>query len=366
MKGPLDLAPLFPYYASAQFGAMEAEMSRMVSVIEILGGALNILGSQTSWAAPCGNVGYEGCCDGTTAKYCSSGVLKSKSCIGSSYGSKCGWVASQRFYSCNATDGKDPSGKYERDCSKLPPKADAGAVKKDSGTTSKDSGSSTPCGNVSYIGCCTGATAKYCSGGKLSTKDCTKNTSGPACGWVASKNYYSCNKTATTDPSGKNVRDCAKLPPKADAGATKKDYGSSKKDTGSSAACGAITAKGCCQGETAKFCASGKLSTKACSGSTPKCGWDTSKSFYTCGTSGLSDPAGKYPKACGGTTKQDSGSVIMIDKGGSTPKKDLGGNINPVKKDDSGSCSLAASSASPSGLTLTLILLALALRRRRR
>ena len=340
-------------------------MSKYRNVISLFSATVILLAAHTAWAAPCGNVGYQGCCTGTTAYYCSSGVLKSKSCIGSSYGSKCGWVTSQNFYSCSTTEAKDPSGKYERDCSKLPPKADAGAIKYDAGTTKKDYGASVPCGKVTHVGCCTGAKTSYCSGGKLITKDCTNNSSGPACGWVTSKNYYSCNKTATTDPSGKNVRDCSKLPAKADAGATKKD--------GSvTTACGQVTSKGCCNGETVKYCASGKLVTKDCTknSSGTKCGWDTKYKSYSCGSSGLSDPNGTYPKACGaakldsgGITKQDTGSVINKDTGG-VVKKDTGA-INPPKKDDSGSCSVSGSGANPSGLLLTLALLALALRRRR-
>jgi len=49
----------------------------------------------------------------------------------------------------------------------------------------------------------------------------------------------------------------------------------------------------------------------------PKCGWASPHSFYDCGTSGGSDPSGKYPKACS-AVKKDSGTP---DKGTTTPDK---------------------------------------------
>jgi len=228
-----------------------------------------------------------------------------------------------------------------------------------------------PCGNVTYVGCCSGTTAKYCSKGTLKTKDCTKDTKyGPKCGWVASKKFYSCSKTSTADPSGKNVMDCSKLPTKPDGGtSTKKDYGTSKKDAGPTVACGGVSSKGCCEGNKLKYCYKNSLKTKTCSGSTPQCGWSTSKSYYTCGSSGLADPSGKYPRACGSSSTKDSGTSTKQDKGGLT-QKDSGGGVQadsainpPKKKDDSGSCSVGGHSTS--GLALTLALLALALRRRR-
>ena len=270
-----------------------------------------------AWAAPCGNITYKGCCSGSTAKYCNkSGVLVTKDCTkDTKYGPNCGWVTSLSYYTCNKTVTKDPSGKLERDCAKQPTKPDAG-VKKDTGTTSS-------CGNITYTGCCTGTTAKYCSSNKLMTKDCSKISGTPKCGWVAAKKFYSCTTSEGSDPAGLKIRDCAKQPAKPDAG-VKKDTGT-KKDTGSGPACGAVKSQGCCDGDTVKFCASNKLNTKKCSGAKPKCGWDSTKKYYTCGTTGKADPAGKYPMKCSGSTPKDSG--VKKDTGG--VKKDTGG----IKKD---------------------------------
>ena len=234
------------------------------------------------------------------------------------------------------------------------------------------------CGNITGVGCCSGTTAKYCSSGVLKTKDCAKDTKyGPNCGWVASQKFYSCSKTAGSDPAGLKIRDCAKQP---DAGGgSKKDAGSSSKDYGPKVPCGKIGSKGCCDGETLKYCYNGSLATKNCTTSKdgPKCGWSTTKSYYTCGTTGLSDPKGSYPKACSGSSTKDSGGSTKKDQG-STAKKDHGGlatpdkgtstkqdsSINPIKKEDSGSCNLSGQD-SGSGLALALALMALALLRRR-
>ena len=87
------------------------------------------------------------------------------------------------------------------------------------------------------------------------------------------------------------------------------------------AICGNISAKGCCDGDTLKYCNGGKLAAENCA-TNPKCGWDTTKSWYACGTTGTADPAAKYVKNCGVLTDAplpDSGpdQAPKLDKGGS-------------------------------------------------
>jgi len=62
------------------------------------------------------------------------------------------------------------------------------------------------------------------------------------------------------------------------------------KDTG-------ITTAGCCDTETLYYCDSGSLKSIDCL-SSPKCGWNATKSFYDCKTGGGVDPSGKNPKGC--------------------------------------------------------------------
>ncbi len=61
--------------------------------------------------------------------------------------------------------------------------------------------------------------------------------------------------------------------------------------------CGAVTAEGCCSGDTLKYCDKGKVRIKDCF-SKPYCGWDPSNKYYACGMQGKADPSGKYPQPC--------------------------------------------------------------------
>ena len=204
------------------------------------------------------------------------------------------------------------------------------------------------CGDVSYEGCCDGATLKYCENDQLKTMDCNSK---PACGWDAEKGFYNCGTGGTADPSGANplscgggcVPDCegkkcggdgcggvcGACPPGhacTAAGAceptctpdcTNKVCG----DDGCGGSCGecaegqncsggicevtvvvgdscnGITYEGCCDGEVLKYCEGGAVKVGDCSAE-PSCGWDGANSFYNCGTGGGADPSGAHPKAC--------------------------------------------------------------------
>jgi MYXO-CTERM domain-containing protein len=172
-----------------------------------------------------------------------------------------------------------------------------------------------PCGNIKFVGCCADSNhSKYCSATKgLVTKDCTLTPSTPKCGWDSTKSYYTCVATTSgdTDPSGTNPRLCTDIP---DGGVPSPDKGV-KPDAPPAVPCGTVTGKGCCRDDNATlFCLSGSLATKDCTKApnTPKCGWDSAKNYYTCGTGGQADPAGTYPRLCddlpdGGASVSDKG-----------------------------------------------------------
>ena len=166
------------------------------------------------------------------------------------------------------------------------------------------------CGSITDVGCCDGTTVKFCIKGVLKSLDCSKQ---PKCGWDSTYSYYDCGTSGGTDPKGKYPKSCsgkpADLGPATDTGVP--DIGTSDtgaSDTGAadygsvdsgSKPCGSVTFEGCCDGSTLKYCDSGKLETLDCS-KQPKCGWNSTASFYDCGTSGGADPSGKYPRACKG------------------------------------------------------------------
>jgi hypothetical protein len=61
----------------------------------------------------CGSITYQGCCSGTTLKYCSSGQIVSSSCASSP---SCGWDSASKLYDCGTSGGSDPSGVYPKTC----------------------------------------------------------------------------------------------------------------------------------------------------------------------------------------------------------------------------------------------------------
>lgn len=75
--------------------------------------------------------------------------------------------------------------------------------------------------------------------------------------------------------------------------------------------CGPITAQGCCDGATLRWCASGALKTLSCAAK-PKCGWNDASMFYDCGTSGAPDPSGANPMPCSALVYQDA-AVDAVD-----------------------------------------------------
>jgi hypothetical protein len=61
----------------------------------------------------CGNVTFEGCCDGETLKYCENNQLKTGSC---SSNPECGWDSQNQYYNCQTDGGEDPSGNNPKNC----------------------------------------------------------------------------------------------------------------------------------------------------------------------------------------------------------------------------------------------------------
>ena len=100
----------------------------------------------------CGNVAFEGCCNGDELKFCENGTVQAGPCPAGT----CGWNATEGYYDCD-TDGKaEPTGSYPRRCggsvtpkdsgpaSDSAPRQDAsavdGAAQADSGTKKGSSG----------------------------------------------------------------------------------------------------------------------------------------------------------------------------------------------------------------------------------
>lgn len=239
--------------------------------------------------------------------------------------------------------------------------------------------SAEPCGNVTYTGCCVDDTNRqYCalrdSGYVLIKGTCT---GGKICGWDATNKYYTCTTAATQEPTNTYPRLCSALPdggpiPSPEKG-IKGDKGPTVDKSTVVVPCGDITKAGCCEDDTTtKYCSSGSLVTKTCTG-TQKCGWVKALSGYGCGTTTDADPAGVVPRSCTAQPKVDA-NTSKTDTGGVKPTYDTGAanpdkpkNPTPTKTDDGG-CTIGSSSLGAAGLIVLLgaAILGLIARRRRR
>jgi MYXO-CTERM domain-containing protein len=207
----------------------------------------------------CGDVTYEGCCEGDVLKYCEGGQLTEGACEAGT----CGWDGSGSFYNCGTNGGADPSGAFPKACGG----GSTGPVCGDGACDAGETQTSCPadCGGVGPIcgdgTCGPGETATSCPA------DCGTVGPDPVCG------DGSCNGSETA----------ASCP--ADCG-------------GGAAACeGGITATGCCEGQTLVFCSADGLKVENCTANL-SCGWDAASGAYGCGTAGAADPSGLNPHFC--------------------------------------------------------------------
>jgi len=61
----------------------------------------------------CGDMTYEGCCDGHYLKWCEAGQIDEKDCQGKG---PCGWSESAGYYNCGTDGGEDPAGTFPKWC----------------------------------------------------------------------------------------------------------------------------------------------------------------------------------------------------------------------------------------------------------
>ena len=163
----------------------------------------------------CGDITFEGCCDGPTLQYCDAGQIQGGHCT-----SGCGWNSSNGWYDCGYS-GADPSGENPLSCDDLggcTPTC-GGAVCGDDGCGGScgacgagetcsagqcEAVGGADCGDIEYVGCCDGSTLKYCENNELKSLACQ------TCGWNGGASFYDCQQTGA-DPSGQNPYSCDDL-----------------------------------------------------------------------------------------------------------------------------------------------------------
>ncbi len=160
--------------------------------------------------AACGDVTYQGCCDGESLNWCEDEQLQTQDCSGSP---SCGWQAADSFYNCGTAGAADPSGSFPKDCGgSTGPVCGDGTC--DAGETAMtcpaDCGSipSICDGGITDVGCCEGQSLVFCDSGSLKVQDCSAAV---ACGWNATSGAYSCGTAGTADPSGLHPHFCSDI-----------------------------------------------------------------------------------------------------------------------------------------------------------
>ena len=134
-------------------------------------------GSCVSSSGGCGEVTYDGCCDGQVATWCDEGELVTDDCT--QYDGQCGWVDGSGYY-CESDGGADPGGL---------PKACPGSPPAD------------PCGGLTEEGCCDGLLLRWCEGSTIQSESCEGG-----CGW--GDDEYDCNTDGGEDPTGTFPKAC--------------------------------------------------------------------------------------------------------------------------------------------------------------
>ena len=201
----------------------------------------------------CGPNGCGGQC-GTcsTGKYCNSSGQCVTSCTPNCTNKQCGGNG------CGGSCGTCQSGSQCNTAGRCIPNCQPNCTNKNCG----DNGCGGSCGTCpaneqcGATGYCEPKCVPDCNG-----KVCGSDSCGGSCGTC--KSYETCDSTGACQQTG----------------------------------CGPITQKGCCDGQTLKYCENSTYKTLDCN-QNPSCGWDSYGSLYDCGTAGYGDSSGTYPKAC--------------------------------------------------------------------
>lgn len=174
----------------------------------------------------CGDVSFQGCCDGSILSYCQNGALTTNSC-----GSEgCGWDSANGYYNCGGS-GADPSGQFPLQCaSACQPDCNGKQCGSDgcggqcgtcgAGDTCDGAGqcvggctpdcSAKACGGDGCGGSCGScASGQTCNGAGACVANCAPDCSGKQCGDDGcGGSCGSCGAPATCDGAGQCVNDC--------------------------------------------------------------------------------------------------------------------------------------------------------------
>ncbi|MBI5534184.1 MAG: D-alanyl-D-alanine carboxypeptidase family protein [Deltaproteobacteria bacterium] len=189
-------------------------------------------GGSGGGTAGCGNVSYEGECQGDVLSYCEGSEVKTIDCAAKN--AICSWNASKSYYDCVASGAGGTGGS-------------AG-----SSGAGGSGGSASECGSITYVGECTGSTLQYCQSDTLVTVDCSSQ--GATCEYNSSAGFYECVASGAGGGGG----------------------------SGGGTGCGSVTEEGECWGDELSYCSGGQLVTMSCTDYGKSCTWNSSASYYDC------------------------------------------------------------------------------------
>lgn len=244
---------------------------------------------------PCGDITYEGCCDGAVVTWCECGCIRTINCAENSPpNDTCGWNATYSFYDCGQVGG-DPSGIHPLECPGGPCTPSCGGKQ---------------CGPDGCGGSCGTCPAGYvCNAqGLCEVQPCTPNCAGKQCG------PDGCGGSCGTCPAGNICQNgiCVSAGCGADPAQTCQGLCG---DAGTGGCwcddlCEAFgdccpDYEACCSGQCVPDCTFKECGPDGCGGSCGTCPQgQTCNSFGQCVSSGCTPAcAGKEcgPDGCGGT-----------------------------------------------------------------
>ncbi len=169
-------------------------------------------------ASACGEVTYEGECSGSTLKFCLDDARLIEVDCATEYGLECGFADEDIGFVCQAADSGDSCGDltFEGTCegntarwceNGVPQELDCASADLVCGDVSLDGAQvkacvaeGTGCGDITFEGECQGDTVVWCQNGELATKDCS--TSSQSCGFASAETGYWCVDAVATSCEG--------------------------------------------------------------------------------------------------------------------------------------------------------------------
>jgi len=248
---------------------------------------------------PCGDVTFEGCCEGNVVLWCDSGVLWFMDCsaLVNPEQQHCGWNDELGFYDCTsqAAEGPEAFPYYckgtcvpncaTKQCGDDGCGGSCGTCPE--GTTCKEGvcqGEGTDCGGYSEDPACQGDTVVWCEEGQVFFQDCTTMGIHWHCGWVAGLFVYGCVEEECTpecDDKECGPDGCGYVCGYCPVTMFCNDKAQCIYGQGF---CGEIDYEGMCDGNKVKWCQNGILQEFDCGnlGPTWQCGWYEEGGYYWC------------------------------------------------------------------------------------